>query len=68
MAIGGAPVYGSDAIAGTVNVILKKRYTGAEVRLTSGITEEGDNFRYNIAGAGGIDLLDGRANITAAVS
>lgn len=65
--IGGAPIYGSDAIASTVNVILKKRYTGLEMRATSGLTEEGDNFRINISAAGGIDLFGGRGNLTAAV-
>lgn len=65
--IGGAPTYGSDAIASTVNVILKKRFTGLDLRATSGITEEGDNFRINVSGAGGIDLFGGRGNLTAAV-
>ncbi|WP_026091313.1 TonB-dependent receptor [Blastomonas sp. AAP53] len=67
VAIGGAPVYGSDAIASTVNVILKKRYTGLDLRATSGITEEGDNFRINVSAAGGIELFGGRGNLTAAV-
>lgn len=68
VAIGGAPVYGSDAIAGTVNVILRRRMQGLEMRALSGITERGDNFRWNIAAAGGIDLAGGRANLTGAVS
>ena len=65
--IGGAPVYGSDAIASTVNVILKNRFTGLDLRATSGITERGDNFRVNVSAAGGIDLFGGRGNLTAAV-
>jgi outer membrane receptor protein involved in Fe transport len=65
--IGGAPVYGSDAIAGTVNVILRTRYTGVELQGTSGITEQGDNFRWNISGLAGWDF-GGRANLTVAVS
>jgi outer membrane receptor protein involved in Fe transport len=68
VAIGGAPVYGSDAIAGTVNIILKKRFSGLQARLTTGLTEQGDNFRYTAEAAGGINLYDGRANITGAVS
>lgn len=47
LAIGGAPTYGSDAIAGTVNVILRKNYEGAEAGVTYGITERGDNQRIN---------------------
>lgn len=53
VSIGGAPVYGSDAIAGTVNVITKTRFTGLEIRATTGVTEYGDNFRYNVSGAYG---------------
>jgi outer membrane receptor protein involved in Fe transport len=68
VSIGGAPVYGSDAIAGVVNVILRSKYRGMELVGTSGITEEGDNFRYNVSGLFGGDLLDGRLNLTAAVS
>lgn len=66
--IGGAPVYGTDAIAGTVNVVLKRRLTGLDLRATSGVSGEGDNFRWNLAGAGGIDFAGGRGNVTAAVS
>lgn len=68
VAIGGAPVYGSDAIAGTVNVILKNRFDGLEVRGTTGITEEGDNFRWNISGAYGLNFAEDRGNITIAGS
>lgn len=64
VAVGGAPVYGSDAISGTVNVILKSRYEGIEVRALTGITEEGDNFRYAIGGVAGMNFADDRANIT----
>lgn len=68
VSIGGAPVYGTDAIAGTVNIILKKKFKGLEVRASSGVTEEGDNFRYSFAGAGGFDFADGRGNLTLAAS
>lgn len=36
VSVGGAPIYGSDAIAGTVNVILKKNYQGVELNGSSG--------------------------------
>ncbi len=36
LAIGGAPAYGSDAIAATVNVRLRRRVTGLELRGLSG--------------------------------
>jgi outer membrane receptor protein involved in Fe transport len=68
VSIGGAPVYGTDAIAGTVNVILKRRLTGLQSRMTRGITEDGDNFRWNAMAAGGKDFAGGRGNVTAAIS
>lgn len=67
VAVGGAPVYGSDAIAGTVNVILKTRFDGIEVRGLTGITEQGDNFRYAIGGVAGFNFAGDRANFTIAV-
>ena len=67
VSIGGAPVYGTDAIAGTVNVILKRKLTGLQTRATSGIAEDGDNFRWNVSAAGGTGFAGGRGNLTAAL-
>lgn len=66
--IGGAPVYGSDAIAGTVNVILDDGYQGLKISGTSGLTQLGDNFRYNASALGGTSFMDGRGHITLAAS
>jgi len=62
----GATTYGSDAIASTVNFILDTRLNGVRYTALSGITEEGDAFRYNLAVAGGFDFDEGRGNITLA--
>ena len=43
---GSSAVYGSDAIAGVVNFILKDKFNGVSVRGQYGITEHGDNGRY----------------------
>ncbi len=67
IAVGGAPVYGSDAISGTVNVILKTRFEGVELRGLSGITEEGDGSRYAIGGVAGMNFAGNRGNITLSV-
>ncbi len=48
LAVGGAPTYGADAIAGVVNIILRKDYEGAEVNFGYGITDQNDNERYNV--------------------
>ncbi|MCJ7422293.1 TonB-dependent receptor domain-containing protein [Sphingomicrobium astaxanthinifaciens] len=68
IAVGGAPVYGSDAIASTTNVILKTRFDDVVISGTSGITEYGDNFRYNVSAVAGQNFFDDRLNITASVS
>lgn len=68
LAVGGAPTYGSDAIAGVVNVILKDDYDGAEVNFTYGLTDRGDNDRVNANGIWGSQLSDGRGNLTLSAS
>ncbi|MBT2749116.1 TonB-dependent receptor [Lysobacter sp. ISL-42] len=39
---GASAIYGSDAIAGVVNIILRKEYTGSTVRMSYGVSGEGD--------------------------
>ncbi|MEM7701038.1 MAG: TonB-dependent receptor [Pseudomonadota bacterium] len=59
----GAPVYGSDAIAGVVNVNLIDDYEGLDLIATSSITEEGDGFQFRIEGVYGSKFADGRGHI-----
>lgn len=66
VAVGGAPIYGSDAIAGTVNIILKKNYEGAEVNVQGGIAQHGDAANGNASAVFGHNFADGRGNITVA--
>lgn len=68
LSVGGAPTYGSDAISGVVNVILRTRMTGAEFAVKAGVTEEGDNGNYNFSGIVGKNFLDDRLNVTLAFS
>lgn len=60
---GSSAVYGSDAIAGVVNFVLRRDYEGFEVSGQAGISERGDNGRYNISAAYGKNFADGRGNI-----
>lgn len=68
LTVGGAPTYGADAIAGTVNVILRQDYEGFEVGTTFGITEEGLNERINGRALWGTNFHDGRGNVTFAAA
>jgi outer membrane receptor protein involved in Fe transport len=63
LSIGGAPAYGSDAIAGVVNIILKTKFKGVTASALSGITERGDNLRINLSALAGTSFADGRGNI-----
>jgi iron complex outermembrane receptor protein len=45
---GASAQYGSDAIAGVMNIILKDRFDVSTIRLTSGITSKGDGINYGL--------------------
>jgi outer membrane receptor protein involved in Fe transport len=64
VSVGGAPIYGSDAIAGTVNVILKRNYQGLSFAGQSGISERGRGGTYNVSGLVGQNFAEERGNIT----
>ncbi len=65
---GASAVYGSDAMAGVVNFILKDNYEGMEVTGQYGISEHGDGAQFNIQGLLGGNFGDDRGNMTAFVS
>lgn len=50
---GASAVYGSDAIAGVVNIILKKTYQGAQFTADGGVTSHGDGSQFHISGIWG---------------
>lgn len=62
---GQSAVYGSDAIAGVVNFVMKESFEGISLRAQSGLTSRGDNARYNISLTGGQSFGGGRGNIMA---
>lgn len=69
LAVGGAPTYGADAIAGVVNLILKQDYEGTEIGGNFGITGQGDNQRINGYALWGMNFGENsRGNITINVS
>ncbi len=61
---GGASAdWGSDAIAGVVNFILDKEFTGIKGNAQGGITTYGDNESYNLSLAAGTGFADGRGHV-----
>jgi outer membrane receptor protein involved in Fe transport len=62
---GGSSIYGSDAIAGVVNFVLKQDYEGVQVRGQSGISKYGDAGNQYASVLAGTNFADGRGNIAA---
>ena len=61
---GSSAVYGSDAVAGVLNFILRDEFEGFQMRAQAGVTEEGDNPRYLISGMAGTTFgTDDRGNV-----
>lgn len=54
LAEGASTVYGSDAIGGVVNFILRKNYKGVEASINGGISSHGDGQRHGVSFIGGI--------------
>ena len=65
--LAGAAVYGSDAIAGTINVILRDDYEGFEVSGQWGTTQEGGFETWQVQTVFGANFADGRGNVAAAI-
>ncbi|WP_375249312.1 TonB-dependent receptor plug domain-containing protein [Sphingomonas sp.] len=61
---GASSAYGSDAVAGVVNFVLDKKYTGIKVQVDSGVTDKGDGFNYSFGVAGGTSFgSEGRGHL-----
>ncbi len=59
---GASAIYGSDAIAGVVNLVLKKKYEGVSVNSQAGISDEGDGRQFQLSLLGGGSFAGGRGN------
>jgi outer membrane receptor protein involved in Fe transport len=60
---GASAAYGSDAVAGVVNFVLDKKFTGLKLNVDSGLTEQGDGANYSIGLAGGFSFGGGRGHL-----
>jgi len=60
---GASALYGSDAVSGVVNIIMRKRYDGINLTAQGGISERGDSRTLRIGGIGGIDFDDDRGHL-----
>jgi len=60
---GNSGVYGSDAIAGVVNFVLKDSYDGLALHGQNGISKYGDAGNQYLSAVAGKNFADGRGNI-----
>jgi outer membrane receptor protein involved in Fe transport len=59
---GGSAAYGSDALAGVVNVILDTQLNGLKAQVDYGVSGEGDGDDYHASAAYGASFADGRGH------
>jgi len=63
---GNSAIYGSDAVAGVVNFVLKRDYDGLKLTGQGGVSSRGDRGSYFGALTWGRNFADGRGNIAVA--
>ena len=61
---GASAVYGSDAISGVVNFIMRKDFEGIEADAQYGLTTRGDGQKTALSLTAGTNFAEGRGNIT----
>jgi outer membrane receptor protein involved in Fe transport len=61
---GASAVYGADAVAGVVNFVLKRNFSGVDASTSYGISEKGDSTRYRADLTMGANLDGGKGNVT----
>ncbi|MGE3335692.1 MAG: TonB-dependent receptor plug domain-containing protein [Rhodospirillaceae bacterium] len=62
---GASAAYGSDALAGVVNFVFDKEYTGVKGDIQGGITTYGDNENYKVELTVGVPFAGGRGHFLA---
>jgi len=63
LTVGGAVAYGSDAIAGVVNYIMKDDFEGMRLSTRVGQTDRGDGAEMAFRGTYGTNFAEGRGNV-----
>jgi outer membrane receptor protein involved in Fe transport len=63
---GASAIYGSDAVAGVVNFVLDKNFTGLTVKADYGLSKYSDGDEYQLGAAWGTSLLSDRGHFEVA--
>lgn len=64
---GASAAYGSDAVAGVVNFVIDRKFTGIKLNLLGGITDRNDNRNWQVTGAYGTAFGGGRGHLLVSV-
>lgn len=64
---GRSAIYGSDAVAGVVNFVLRRDYEGIKIRGQGGVSTYGDRGAYSLSAIAGHNFLDNRVNVAVAL-
>jgi len=62
---GASAIYGADAVAGVMNIILKKQFDGTKANASYGLSGEGDGKRMAFDITHGTNIFNGTGNIVA---
>lgn len=65
---GASAVYGSEAMAGVINIVTEKHYNGVEFFGQTGQTQDGDGISDRIGMKFGSDFADGKGNFMGTLS
>lgn len=65
---GASSVYGSEAMAGVINIVTEKHYNGVEFFGQTGQTQDGDGISNRIGMKFGSDFADGKGNFMGTLS
>ena len=61
---GSSSIYGSDAVAGVVNFVLRRDFEGVTARAQGGVSDRSDRGSYFVSVTAGKNFSEGRGNVT----
>ncbi|MFK8018170.1 MAG: TonB-dependent receptor [Pseudomonadales bacterium] len=60
---GASAAWGSDAVAGVVNLVLDRKFTGVKASVQTGTSAESDADEFKVDLAGGFEFAEGRGHV-----
>ncbi|NQZ21792.1 MAG: TonB-dependent receptor [Colwellia sp.] len=65
---GASSIYGADAVAGVVNIIMTKDFEGTQLNISGGTSDRGDGNKHGFSLTHGLNFNNGKGNTTFYVS